>query len=314
MHSFVAFRQGARLDEVAEEVFDHGFRLRHVGKERGIEQIDVLKHPLFEFVHALKPTLRHANGGAVERVFDDIEHGGSDALAVGGAERGEGIGDGFDDSATEGIIDVAGEVSDAVAYADDGGFEGGRGSSVGGGEVFPAFAVAADALAGLFAEIEALSDIDDSEGLLVVAEAGAAVLADSFVEGALARVAERGVADIVAEGDGFDEIFVQAKSPADGSGDLGDFEGVSEAGPVVVAERIDKNLGLVLQTPEWLRVEDAVAVALESGADRIRFFRARPARRVGGAGGIRRKVLLLASFDEFTDRMRHYLDKTEREA
>ena len=48
-------------------------------------------------------------------------------------------------------------------------------------------------------------------------------------EDALAVMAEGRVADIVAQGDGLDQVFVQAQKLADGPGDLG--EAAARAGP-----------------------------------------------------------------------------------
>ena len=62
------------------------------------------------------------------------------------------------------------------------------------------------------------------------------------------------------------EVFVQVQAAGDGAGDLGDLEGVREAGHEVVADGGDEDLGLVLEAAEGLAVDDAVAVALERGA------------------------------------------------
>ena len=67
-------------------------------------------------------------------------------------------------------------------------------------------------------------------------------------------MAEGGVADVVPEGDGFDEVLVQPEGATDRAGDLGHFERVGEASTVMVTERVDKDLGLVLQAAERLRV------------------------------------------------------------
>jgi hypothetical protein len=37
--------------------------------------------------------------------------------------------------------------------------------------------------------------------------------------------------------------------------------------------RVQKNLGLVLQTPKRLRVQDTVTVSLKGGTDGVRLFR-----------------------------------------
>ena len=68
---------------------------------------------------------------------------------------------------------------------------------------------------------------------------------------------------------------------ASGAGDLGHLEGVGQARDEVVALGVDEDLGLVLQPAERLRVEDAIAVALEGGAELVGLFGADAALRVG---------------------------------
>ena len=53
---------------------------------------------------------------------------------------------------------------------------------------------------------------------------------------------------------------------AEGFSDLGDFEGVGEAGTVEVIFAGPEDLGFVLESAEGGGVEDAVAVDLEGGA------------------------------------------------
>ncbi len=77
-----------------------------------------------------------------------------------------------------------------------------------------------DALARLGGEVEAgavvLEQIDDPQRLLVVAEA----VGEERRELLLAGVAERRVAEVVAEADGLREVFVQVQRAGDGPGDL----------------------------------------------------------------------------------------------
>ena len=109
-----------------------------------------------------------------------------------------------------------------------------------------------------------LEHVDDAQALLVVIEAAGHQLAQH----ALAGVAERRVAQIVAERDRLGQLFVQAQHLRDGARDLRHFERVRQARAVVIAGRREEHLRLVLEAPERLGVDDAIAIALEGRADR----------------------------------------------
>ena len=83
-------------------------------------------------------------------------------------------------------------------------------------------------------------------------------------QGVLAGVTEGRVADVVTQRDGLGEGLVERQGGGQGARDLGHLERVRQARHVVVAFGIDEDLGLVLQPPERLGVEDAVAVPLEA--------------------------------------------------
>src|SRR2546423_1216554 len=86
-------------------------------------------------------------------------------------------------------------------------------------------------------------------------------------------MAEGRVAEIVRERNRLREVLVQPQRARDRPGDLGDFEGVREASAEVVFLGIDEDLRLVLEAAKRLGVEDTVAIALETGTDRIGSFR-----------------------------------------
>ena len=75
------------------------------------------------------------------------------------------------------------------------------------------------------------------------------------------------MAQVVGQADGFDQVFVGAQGDGDGAPDLGHFQGVGQAGAVVIALVVDEHLGFVFQAAEGGGVQDAVAVALEGGAE-----------------------------------------------
>jgi len=61
---------------------------------------------------------------------------------------------------------------------------------------------------------------------------------------------ERCVSNIVSQGDGFGQVFIERQRAGNGAGNLGDFNRVREAGTEQVAFVIDENLGLVFQPTE----------------------------------------------------------------
>ncbi len=89
-----------------------------------------------------------------------------------------------------------------------------------------------DPVAHLMREVERPCD---SQGLLVVPETPAEVLAKRLVEGILARVPEWRVPRIVSEPDRLDEILVQRQSASDHPRDRGRLERVRHPRAVVVA-------------------------------------------------------------------------------
>jgi hypothetical protein len=160
--------------------------------------------------------------------------------------------------------------------------------------------VVEDAVAHLLGQVEAvavaLQHLDHPQRVLVVAEAAATALAQRGIEGALARVAEGRVAEIVAEPDRLGQVLVQPQRPRHRAGDPAGLERVGEPGPVVIALGGDEDLGLVLEPAEGLGVDDAVAVALKRRPQRaVRLLHRTPCRV-----GTRRPVgeeLLLPSGD-----------------
>jgi hypothetical protein len=85
-------------------------------------------------------------------------------------------------------------------------------------------------------------------------------------EHVLARMAERGMADVVGEAQGLGQILVEAQRACQRPADLRHFEAVGEADAEMVAVGRDEDLGLVAQAAEGDGMDDPVAVALESVA------------------------------------------------
>ena len=90
------------------------------------------------------------------------------------------------------------------------------------------------------------------------------------VEDLLADVSERSVADIVAQRRRLHEVLVEPERPRERTGDLRHLQGVRQPRNEVIADGRDKHLGLVLEAAKRVGVDDAIAVALELGAQVVR--------------------------------------------
>src|SRR5262249_48408049 len=91
---------------------------------------------------------------------------------------------------------------------------------------------------------------------------------EAGIERSLARMAERRMAKIMSQRQGFGEILVEAERPRQRPGDLRHLEGVSEPRAIVIALVEHEDLGLVLEAAKRGRVDDTVAVAAERVARR----------------------------------------------
>lgn len=195
------------------------------------------------------------------------------------------------------VVEIGGEIGDLVRKIDDLGFERRTLAEV----VECKFGVLVDgvvagvlddALADAEGEIQAavggvalLEVLDDTQGVKVVVEA-AAVALETLVEGALACMAERRVADVMNEGQGLGKIFVEAEGVGAGAGDLRDLDGVSETAAEVIGRPAGEDLRLTRETAEGARLHDTLAVALERSsklADRRRVYTSQK-RIVHGTG------------------------------
>src|SRR5262249_31712014 len=97
------------------------------------------------------------------------------------------------------------------------------------------FRVLGNAVPHLPREVEpppiVLEHVDDTKALLIVIEAtGHETVDDPF-----ARVAEGRVAEVMTQGNGFRQLFVQAEDLGYRARDLRDLERVRETGPIVIA-------------------------------------------------------------------------------
>jgi len=122
----------------------------------------------------------------------------------------------------------------------------------------------------------------DAQGMQIVIEEEA-VGAHGGVEGLLASVAERGMADVVSEGKGFDEFGVEVESAGDGAGDLNDFESVGEAIAKVIGVAVGEDLRLSCQAAKGAGMDYPRPVTLKWGAIGMGRFGMHPlGKRAGG--------------------------------
>ncbi len=128
-----------------------------------------------------------------------------------------------------------------------------------------------DAVSNFIGEIQAgsvfLKNIDDPQALDIVVKPTGVNLSQYC----LTSVSKGCMAEVMPQGDGLGEVFVEPEGARDGAGDLGYLEDVREARPVVVALWGKKYLSLVFQAPERLTVDYPVSVTLVAGAY-IAFF------------------------------------------
>jgi hypothetical protein len=181
----------------------------------------------------------------------------------------------FQDAGTNRVVDVVIDVRNAIDDPDDLPLERfGLGVA----------RVLQDPVTDFPGEVEpatvAFEEVDDAQRVLVVTERKIKALAQDLVERVLSGVTERRMPEVVTESDRLDEILVQAKSPRHASRDPRRLERMRQSRTEVIAARIDENLRLVAQSPERLRVDDPIAVALERRPEATWFLLALPAARL----------------------------------
>ena len=133
-----------------------------------------------------------------------------------------------------------------------------------------------DAHAHLPREIQPASvlfeTVHHAQALRSVMEAGQAVLAREPVQHALAHVAERCVAEVVAQRYRLRQILVEPQRARDSPRNLRNLERMRQPRPVMVALRKKKDLSLIFEPAERFAVDNPVPVALEAGAYRARLL------------------------------------------
>jgi hypothetical protein len=115
-------------------------------------------------------------------------------------------------------------------------------------------------------------------------------------------MAEGCVAKVMTQGNCFGKHFIKLESFGHCSGDLGNFKGVGETGPVVITGGREEYLCLVLETPEGLSVYDPIPVPLESSSDFTRSLGDQSTPALTAKGGVRRERSSLLFFKAFPNR------------
>ena len=132
--------------------------------------------------------------------------------------------------------------------------------------------------------VAALELGDDAQAVAVVVEA--AERRHAGVERVFAGMAERRMAEVMAERDRLGEVFVEPKRLGQRAGDLRDLDRMGQPGAEMVALVMHEDLRLVGEAAKGGGMDDAVAVALERRARRRRRLgveRARAKRRGSAA-------------------------------
>ena len=92
---------------------------------------------------------------------------------------------------------------------------------------------------------------------------------------------------IMPQSNGLNQIIIQPQGLRNGSGSLGNFQGMGQTVPVVIPLRRQKDLGLILQSPKRLTVQDPVPVPLVDRPDITLLLITVPAPAVPAVGSIR---------------------------
>jgi hypothetical protein len=117
------------------------------------------------------------------------------------------------------------------------------------------------------------------------------------------------MADVVEQGQGFDQVLVQPQRAADGPSDRSDFVRVREPRPMIVSHLAREDLHLAAQSPVCRTVHHAIPIALERpaiGVFRLRVFSAprvrtphgvgRQQRRFAGGDGLQARETMVGGF------------------
>ena len=122
----------------------------------------------------------------------------------------------------------------------------------------------------------------------------AAMAGQASRQGGLARMAEGGMPQVMAERDGLRQVLVEPERAGYGARYLRNLKGMGKPRAEMIAFGGQEHLGFVRQAAEALAMQDLIAIALEFGSQEIRLARARTALGFVGLGRIRAQERMLA--------------------
>ena len=142
-----------------------------------------------------------------------------------------------------------------------------------------------------------LQAVHHAQALLVVTEA----ILQEMIQRPFSDMAERGVPEIMPQGDGLCQILVQAQGTGQRPRHLGHLEGMGQAGAIVIPLGREKDLGFKLQAAKGLAVNDPVPVPLIHRAQIAGGEGGLPARGLRGVGGVGGEEQVFIRFRLFTN-------------
>src|SRR3954470_15775984 len=93
---------------------------------------------------------------------------------------------------------------------------------------------------------------------------------------------ERRVPEIVSQGNRLRQVFIQGKRPRNRAADRGDFDGMGQPRPQMIAGAVQENLGLIFQSSERARMDDAGTITLKFRPVGVARLGVRPPARLSG--------------------------------
>ena len=164
------------------------------------------------------------------------------------------------------IVDIVIDIGDSIGMTDDLSLQSFRD---------PVTGVTQNTHTHLVCQVQTLAVlfqyIHNSQALLIVAEG----MPHAVAECALTGVTKGSVSQIVTHRDSLRQILIEIQRPGNGSCNAGYFNCVGHPGAVVVALRIEKDLGFMHQPAEGLTMDDPVRISLIVGTHILFLFRFR---------------------------------------